>query len=77
MPPKSTKVNNTRLMITPRDSRRLTGLGLPATYRLIKAGVIPAIQVGRRFVIPLAALEQALSENALALSAERRQQKLA
>jgi excisionase family DNA binding protein len=64
-------------MITPRASRRHTGLGLPATYRLIKEGVIPAIQVGNRWLIPQAALEQALAENALALSAQRRDQKLA
>jgi excisionase family DNA binding protein len=82
MPLKSTKVNdshgkakpNSRLMISPRASRTLTGLGLPATYTLIKAGVIPAIHVGRRFLIPVAALEQALADNALAVSAERRQQ---
>lgn len=76
MEPKSTRLNDSRLMVTPRVSRKITGLGLPATYDLIESGVIPAIPIGkRRWLIPVAALEQALADNALALAAARRAQK--
>jgi excisionase family DNA binding protein len=74
MTQKSTKLNAARVMVSARESRRYTGLGLPRTYQLIKQGVIPAINAGNRWLIPLAALEEALTKIALAESAARERQ---
>jgi excisionase family DNA binding protein len=45
-----------RLTITPRESTRITGIGLNATYALLKSGEMPAIHTGKRYYIPRAAL---------------------
>lgn len=45
-----------RLTLTPRESVRLTGIGVNHTYLLLKTGEMPSIRVGKRFFIPKSAL---------------------
>jgi excisionase family DNA binding protein len=45
-----------RLTLTPRESMRLTGFGQNHTYDMLKRGELPSIKVGKRFLIPKAAL---------------------
>src|ERR1035437_6729573 len=41
---------------TPLESTRITGFGIQATYKMLRAGTIPHIKVGMRFYIPKSAL---------------------
>jgi excisionase family DNA binding protein len=42
--------------LTPRQSIEITGFGVSTTYKLLRAGVLPAFAIGNRFYIPKAAL---------------------
>jgi len=52
------------LTVTPYEAAARLGLGRGTVYRLLKAGRLPAVKVGRRphFRIPIAALERVLAE---------------
>jgi excisionase family DNA binding protein len=58
--PRRKKVKFVRLAtvqtLTPRQSVEITGLGVSTTYKLLRAGKMPALAIGRRFFIPKGAL---------------------
>lgn len=51
-----------RLGISPEEFSEATGLGRTSTYLAIGRGEIPIKRIGRRLIIPLAALDQWLSK---------------
>ena len=51
-----------RATMTPLESTKVTGFGVQATYRMLRAGTIPHIRVGMRFFIPRNALMHWLEE---------------
>ena len=44
------------------EAARILGIGRNHAYELCRTGVIPNIRLGRRIVVPKAALEKMLSE---------------
>ncbi len=48
----------TRATLSPRESTRLTGFGLTATYQMLRAGKLPSIVVGKKYYIPKVALQR-------------------
>jgi len=42
--------------LTPRQSAEITRLGVSTTYKLLRAGKMPALAIGKRFYIPKGAL---------------------
>jgi len=52
------------LTVSPHEAAERLGIGRGTVYRLVKAGRLPAVRVGKRphFRIPVAALERALAE---------------
>ena len=53
---KRTGVPSERATLTPLESTKVTGFGVQATYKMLRAGRIPHIKVGMRFYIPRASL---------------------
>jgi excisionase family DNA binding protein len=49
-----------RMVLSVPEAGRALGLGRCAAYEAARSGVLPVIQVGRRKLVPLAALEQLL-----------------
>lgn len=47
----------TRYTCSAREAAQALGLGRSTTYELLRSGELPSIRVGRRVLIPLAALE--------------------
>jgi excisionase family DNA binding protein len=62
------------LTLTPRQTVELTGMGINATYTLLRNGQMPALVVGKRFFIPKSALIRWLEtgENPLSKTSDRR-----
>ena len=56
--------NETRdaLVYSVPDAGRLLGLSRATSYMLVSQGVIPAIRLGRRLVVPKIAIERMLAE---------------
>lgn len=54
-----TETNN-RLTLTPKEACKLLGLSRGLMYEAIRTGQIPSIRIGRRILIPRAALERLL-----------------
>jgi excisionase family DNA binding protein len=50
-----------RQTLTVEEAGRMLGLGRGAAYAAVKRGDIPSISLGRRIVVPVAALERLLS----------------
>ena len=50
-----------RLALTVEEARARLGLSRGLIYEAIRTGQIPAVRVGRRILIPIAALEQLLA----------------
>ncbi len=50
------------LALTVEEAGKRLGLGRAATYAAINRGELPHLRIGRRVVVPIAALEQWLSE---------------
>jgi excisionase family DNA binding protein len=46
-----------RATLSPRESVSITGISEKSTYRMLRTGEIPHIRVGKRFLIPRAALD--------------------
>lgn len=61
--------NNERLSYTVDETSKVLGLGRVATYKAISEGVIPHIKIGKRILIPRAALDRWL-ENCGAMSGQ-------
>ena len=53
-------VSNERLVFTVEEARHLIGLSRGLMYDAIHRGEIPSIRIGRRILIPCAALQQML-----------------
>ncbi|QBS37112.1 DNA-binding protein [Thermaerobacter sp. FW80] len=51
-------------LMDPRHVMALTGLNRNTVYTYLRAGVIPNVRVGRRFLIPKAAFVQWLEKGA-------------
>ena len=56
-------MQRTTLVYTPREAACLLGLSRSSLYEAIRVGVIPALRVGRRLLIPKAALERLLEQS--------------
>ena len=51
-----------RQTLTVEEAARVLGIGRSAAYIAARRGDLPAIRIGRRYVIPRVALERMLSE---------------
>jgi excisionase family DNA binding protein len=51
-----------KLVFTVEEAGQRLGLSRPSAYLAVKRGQIPIIKVGRRFLVPKAALEKMLAE---------------
>jgi excisionase family DNA binding protein len=49
-----------RLTATVPETARLLGVSRMTAYAAVRAGVIPSIRIGRRVLVPLAALDRLL-----------------
>ena len=54
--------DNERLTLTAKETAKLLGLSKASVYNGILAGQIPHISIGRRKIIPKAAIEKMLAE---------------
>ena len=54
--PRIKLLSDKRVTLSPRESTDFTGFGLAHTYRLLREGTMPAIQVGKKFYIPKSSL---------------------
>ena len=52
---------NGRKTYTVEEAAHLLGLGRNATYEAAKSGAIPTIRIGKRILVPKAALDRMLS----------------
>jgi excisionase family DNA binding protein len=50
-----------RQTVTVEEAARILGIGRSAAYMAVKRGEIPVLRLGRRFVVPKAALERLLA----------------
>ncbi len=55
--------NNESLVVTVEETRKLLGLSRGLVYQAISTGEIPSIRIGRRILIPRAALKRLLDGN--------------
>jgi len=51
-----------RLTFTVEETAKLLGIGRQLAYDRVKTGEIPVIKIGRRLLVPRAALEKLLAE---------------
>ena len=51
------------IVLTVEETRKLLRLSRGATYEAIRTGQIPSIRIGRRILIPCAALDRLLEGN--------------
>ena len=52
-----------RLTYSVEETANILGLGRTATYQGIEKGEIPGIRIGKRILVPRAALERLLENN--------------
>ncbi len=52
-----------RLAYSVEETAKILGLGRTATYQGIEKGEIPSIRIGKRILVPRAALERLLENN--------------
>lgn len=57
-----------RLTYTVEEAARLLGISRGLAYELVRSGQIPAIQLGRRLVVPRARLHSMIASGAIATS---------
>ena len=50
-----------RQTLTIEEAARVLGIGRNTAYEAVRRGEIPVVRIGRRFLVPRAALEQLLS----------------
>jgi excisionase family DNA binding protein len=48
--------------VTVDEAARRLGLGRNATYEAVRNGEVPAIRIGRRWLVPSAALDRLLND---------------
>ena len=51
------------LLMGVREAARLLGIGRDSAYALIREGRLPAVRIGRRILVPRAALERWVEES--------------
>jgi excisionase family DNA binding protein len=54
--------NHATLTVTTAEAARLLGISRNLAYEAARRGEIPTIRIGRRILVPIAALERLLSE---------------
>ncbi len=54
--------NTTKRTYTVPEAAERLGIGRTAAYEAARAGQIPTIRIGKRILVPIAALEQLLGE---------------
>jgi excisionase family DNA binding protein len=54
-------MTNKRLTMTIPEAAKQLGIGRNQGYQAAKAGQIPTIKIGKRFLVPVAALENRLA----------------
>lgn len=57
----SISVANGRATVTVEEAARLLGIGRGSAYEAARTGEIPALRIGRRLLVPVAALEELLA----------------
>jgi excisionase family DNA binding protein len=50
-----------RATLSPRETVAITGISEKTTYKMLRAGQMPFIRIGRRYLIPRAALTRWLA----------------
>lgn len=50
-----------RLTVTVEEAARLLGIGRNKAYQIVHDGMLPALRVGRRLVVPRSGLERLLA----------------
>ena len=55
--------NTDRLVFTVNEARQKLGISRGLTYEAIRTGKIPSIRIGRRILIPKAALQRLLEND--------------
>ena len=53
---------NGRLVLTVEEARNLLGLSRGSMYEAVRRGQIPSLRIGRRILIPCAALQHLLEQ---------------
>ena len=54
-----------RLVFTVQETARLLGLSRTSTYLAVRVGSIPSIKLGRRILVPKAALQELLDRRSV------------
>lgn len=54
-------VQSERLVLTVPEAGAKLGISRAQSYLMVKRGVLPTIKLGRRIVVPIAALEKMLA----------------
>lgn len=49
-----------RLTLTVAEAAKVLGIGRSSAYEAVKLGQLPSIRIGRRLLVPIAALERML-----------------
>ena len=57
-------MERTRMTLTVTEAAQLLGIGRSAAYEAARRGEIPTIRIGKRILIPWAALERLLEDPA-------------
>jgi excisionase family DNA binding protein len=50
-----------RMVLTVKETAKVLGLGLNQTYEAIRRGLIPSMRIGKRIIVPRAALHKKLA----------------
>ena len=56
--------NTVRLVLSVEEARKLLGLSRGLMYEAVRSGQLPSVRIGRRILIPRAALERLLEQAA-------------
>ena len=59
----TTVLNLTPLSVTTEDAAKITGISTKTLRALIRRGAFPSVHIGRKIVIPTAAIERWLDEH--------------
>jgi excisionase family DNA binding protein len=49
------------MVLTVKETAKVLGLGLNQTYEAIRCGLIPSMRIGKRIIVPRAALHKKLA----------------
>lgn len=61
--PRTANPLNSPLLVAVPDAARLLGIGLTFAWELVRSGDLPSVKLGRRVLVPRAALERLASMN--------------